>query len=109
MTVNVLIEGNLKDGERDGFTDICREAFKVTRAFDGCKHIDLVCNTEDGNHWFFNETWESKAQYDKYLKFRTEDGTLEAIAGLCEARPSIKIFDIIDTSLIVYLQSSTPD
>ena len=97
MTVNVLIEGSLKDGERDGFTDICREAFKVTRAFDGCKHIDLVYNTEDGNHWFFNETWESKAQYDKYLKFRTEDGTLEAIAGLCEAPPSIKIFDIINT------------
>ena len=48
MTVNVLIEGNLKDGERDGFTEICREAFKVTRAFDGCKHIDLVYNTEDG-------------------------------------------------------------
>ena len=35
--------------------------------------------------------------YDKYLKFRTEDGTLEVIAGLCEDAPSIRIFDIIDT------------
>tara|TARA_Y100000741_G_scaffold138102_1_gene104089 strand:+ start:633 stop:806 length:174 start_codon:yes stop_codon:yes gene_type:complete len=57
----------------------------------------LVYNTEDGNSWVFNETWESKDHYDKYLKFRTEDGTLEAIAGLCEEAPSIKIFDIIDT------------
>ena len=57
----------------------------------------------------FYETWESKVRYAKYLKFRTKEGTLEAIAGLCEAPPSIKIFDIIDTLLIVYLQSSTPD
>ena len=35
--------------------------------------------------------------YDKYLKFRTEDGTLETIAGLCENAPSIRVFDIIDT------------
>ena len=97
MTVNVFVEGQLKVGERDWFTEICREAFKVTRDFDGCKHIDLVYNTEDGNSWVFNETWESKDHYDKYLKFRTEDGTLEAIAGLCEEAPSIKNFDIIDT------------
>ena len=97
MTVSVLVEGQLKDGERDGFTEICREAFKVTRDFDGCEHIDLVYNTEDGNNWVFNEIWESKEHYEKYLKFRTEDGTLEAIAGLCEKAPSIRIFNIIDT------------
>ena len=71
MTVSVLVEGQLKDGERDGFTEICREAFKVTRAFDGCEHIDLVYNTEEGNNWVFNEIWESKEHYDKYLSFRT--------------------------------------
>ena len=68
MTVSVLVEGKLKDGERKGFTEICREAFKVTRDY-----------------------------YDKYLKFRTEDGTLETIASLCENAPSIRVFDIIDT------------
>ena len=97
MTVNVFVEGQLKDGEKDGFTEICREAFKVTRDFDGCKLIDLVYNTEDGNSWVFNETWESKEHVDKYLKFRTEDGTLETIASLCENAPSIRVFDIIDT------------
>jgi quinol monooxygenase YgiN len=97
LTVSILVEGQLKDGERDGFTEICREAFKVTRDFDGGEHIDLVYNTEDSNNWVFNEIWESKEHYDKYLKFRSEDGTLEAIAGLCENAPSIKIFDIIYT------------
>jgi hypothetical protein len=45
----------------------------------------------------FYETRGSKVRYAKYLKFRTKEGTLEAIAGLSEAPPSIKIFDIIDT------------
>ena len=93
MTVNVFVEGQLKDGEKDGFTEICREAFKVTRDFDGCKHIDLVYNTEDGNSWVFNETWESKDHYDKYLKFRTEDGTLEALTVLIEGDLIIRYFD----------------
>ena len=35
MTVNVIIEGTLKEGERENFTAIFTEAFKVTRAFDG--------------------------------------------------------------------------
>ena len=97
MTVSFLVEWQLKDGEKDGFTEICREAFKVTRDYDGCKHIDLVYYTEEGNNWVFNEIWESKDHYDKYLKFRTEDGTLETIASLCENAPSIRVFDIIDT------------
>ena len=97
MTVSALVEGQLIDGERDGFTEMFREAFKVTRDFDGCKHIDLVYNTEDGNNWVFNEIWESKEHYEKYLKFRSEEGTLDVIASLCENTPSIRIFDIIDT------------
>ena len=35
MTVSVLVEGTLKDGERDGFTASSKENFKVTRTFAG--------------------------------------------------------------------------
>ena len=55
MTVNVILEGTLKEGERENFTAICTEAFKVTRAFDGCQGIDLVYNSEKQNNWLFNE------------------------------------------------------
>ena len=97
MTVNVIIEGTLKEGERENFTGICTEAFKVTRAFDGCQGIDLVYNSEKQNNWLFNEVWDSGEHYQKYLQFRTEDGTLDAIASMCEDAPSIIIFDIIPT------------
>ena len=97
MTVNVILEGTLKEGERENFTGICTEAFKVTRAFDGCQGIELIYNTENSNNWIFNEVWDTKEHYQKYLQFRTEDGTIDAIASLCEDAPSIRIFDIIST------------
>ena len=97
MTVSVLLEGTLKEGEKDNFTGICTEAFKVTRAYDGCQKIDLTYNTENPNNWVFTEVWDSKEHYDNYLQFRTDDGTLDAVTALCEAAPSIRIFDIIKT------------
>ena len=97
MTVSVILEGTLKDGERENFTGICTEAFKVTRAYDGCHGIDLTFNTENSNNWVFTEVWETKEHYEKYLHFRTEDGTLEVVSSLCEDAPSIRIFDIIPT------------
>ena len=89
MTVSVILEGTLKDGERENFTGICTEAFKVTRAYDGCHGIDLTFNTENSNNWVFTEVWETKEHYEKYLQFRTEDGTLEVVSSLCEDAPSI--------------------
>ena len=97
MAVSVILEGTLKDGEKENFTGICKEAFKVTRDFEGCQGIDLTYNTEKPNNWVFTEVWDSKSHYEKYLQFRTEDGTLDAVAGLCIEAPSIRIFDIIPT------------
>ena len=97
MTVSVILEGTLKDGEIEKFTGICKKAFEVTRAFDGCQGIDLAYNTENPKNWIFTEVWDSKQHYEKYLQFRTVDGTLDAVASLCEDAPSIRIFDIIPT------------
>ena len=78
MTVSVLLEGKLKDGERDGFTALLTEKFKLTKTFDGFQTIDLTYNVEDPNNWVITELWDSKEDYEKYLKFRQEDGTLQA-------------------------------
>ena len=96
MTASVLLEGVLKDGEVENFTEIAREAFKVTRADDGCIEINLTLNVENRNNFVLTEKWESKEHYEKYLAFRTEDGTVELIGSLCDEGPTIRIFDISD-------------
>ena len=96
MTASVLLEGVLKDGEVENFTEIAREAIKVTRDYDGCNEINLTLKVENKNNFVLTEKWESKEHYERYLSFRTEDGTVELIGSLCEEGHSIRIFDITD-------------
>jgi heme-degrading monooxygenase HmoA len=98
MTVSVLVEGFLKNGERDGFTALLTEKFKVTRTFDGFQTIDLTYNVEDASNWVVTELWDTKEEDQKYLQFRQEDGTSEEFAAVCIGTPSIRIFDIVDTT-----------
>ena len=98
MTVSVLLEGRLIEGERDGFTALLTEKFKLTKTFDGFQKIDLTYNVEDANNWVITELWDSKEDYQKYLQFRQEDGTLNEVAAICEDAPSVRIFDIVDTA-----------
>ena len=96
MAVSVLLSGTLKDGLVDQFSGICTEAFHVTRAFDGCQNINLTLHVEDPNKFVLTEVWDSKEHYEKYLAFRTEDGTVGAIGEMCVDGPNIDIFDITD-------------
>ena len=96
MTVRVLLEGVLKEGQVEKFTELCKKAYKVTRAYDGCQGINLTLNVENNNNFVMTETWESKEHYEKYLAFRNEDGTVELIGSVCDEGPSIRIFDITE-------------
>ena len=79
MSVSVLLSGTLKDGLVEQFKEICAGAFHVTRAFDGCQNINLTLNVENPHKYVLTEVWDSKEHYEKYLAFRTEDGTVGAI------------------------------
>ncbi len=98
MTVSVLLEGFLKGGERDGFTALLTDKFKVTKTFDGFQTIDLTYNVEDPSSWVITELWDSKEDCQKYLEFRQEDGTLDEVASVCTGAPSVRIFDIVETT-----------
>ena len=95
MTVSVLFEGTLKADKQLEFTELCREAYKVTRAYNGCQSINLTYNTENEYNWVLTETWDSKEHYEKYVAFRVEDGTVDAISALCEKSPTIRIYNLI--------------
>ena len=96
MSVSVLLSGKLKDGLIDQFTAICTEAFQVTRAFDGCQNINLTFHVDEIHQFVLTEVWDSKEHYEKYLAFRTEDGTIAAVTEMCVDGPNIDIFNITD-------------
>jgi quinol monooxygenase YgiN len=94
MPVSVLLEGVLKEGLVDEFVEICKGAYPVTRAYDGCQGINLTLNVDDPKNYVMTEIWDSKEHYEQYLAFRTEDGTVDAITAMSEEGPVIRIFDI---------------
>ena len=96
MSVSVLLEGTLKDGLVEQFEEICTDAFNVTRAFEGCQKIDLTLNVENQHNYVLTEVWDTKEHYEKYLAFRTDDGTIAAVTEMCLEPPSIRIFEITD-------------
>jgi len=96
MSVSVLLSGTLKDGLVEQFKEICAGAFHVTRAFDGCQNINLTLNVENPHKYVLTEVWDSKEHYEKYLAFRTEDGTIGAIGDMSVDGPNIDIFNITD-------------
>ena len=62
-------------------------AIKVTRSYDACQTIDLTYNIKDESNLVLTETWDSKSLCEKYIAFRFEDGTEEAIGSLCKEAP----------------------
>ena len=96
MAVSVLLSGTLKDGLVDQFSGICTEAFHVTRAYDGCKNINLTLHVEDPHNFVLTEVSDSKQHYEKYLAYRTEDATVGAKGEMCVDGPNIDIFEITD-------------
>jgi quinol monooxygenase YgiN len=59
-------------------------------------NINLTFHVEETNKFVLTEVWDSKEHYDKYLAFRTEDGTIAAVTDMCVDGPNIDIFDITD-------------
>ena len=94
MPVSVLLEGVLKEGLVDEFVEICKGAYPVTRAYDGCQGINLTLNVDDPKNYVMTEIWDSKEHFEQYLAFRTVDGTVDAITAMSEEGPVIRIFDI---------------
>ena len=67
-----------------------------TRAYDGCQSIDVYDNMDKGGNLVIYEKWDSRPQYEKYLAWRTESGTMDVLAQMIEGEPSIRFFDRVD-------------
>lgn len=96
MTVKVIAEFNCADGNSYKLIKMCQNLFPVTREFDGCKHIDISASQDAPNRLVMTEDWASKEHHQKYLEFRTNDGTLEKIGALLESPPVITYFNLSD-------------
>ena len=88
--ITVIVEGKVTDNA--AFDALMREILADTRAFDGCEGISVHRNQDDEAGILLIEHWDTRPQYEKYLKWREDNGTLAKIVALLEGAPSVRFF-----------------
>jgi len=96
MPVMVLLEGKAKADAVGRLKKALPTLFPDTRKYDGCRGITAYMNADDGKTVVFLEDWETKAQYERYLAWRTETGVIADLVSMLEAPPSIRYFEQVD-------------
>jgi quinol monooxygenase YgiN len=93
MSVTVLLEVLSKPESIDELKQTLKAILPDTRSYDGCISVQVVLNQDDPLNLILNETWESRAHYEKYFAWRAETGGLEALGKMLSASPSVRYFD----------------
>ena len=96
MSVLVLLEAKVKSEDISNMKSYMAELLPDTRAYDGCKSIDIYSNTEDTDSWVLVEHWESHAHHEKYIAWRKETGVIDKIGAMLAGPPSTRYFERID-------------
>ncbi len=62
-----------------------------------CQGVDVYGNLDATGNLVFYERRDSRADYEKYLAWRTEIGTMDFIRSKLKAPPKIRYFEWSDT------------
>lgn len=98
MNAIIVLEADIKDGKMGELLNLLSKYLPETREYKG--FIDISIHVEQNkNHVLFYEVWESFADYESYLKWRTETGVMDILGATFSSPPSIRYFNDEVTSL----------
>ncbi len=97
MSILVFLEIQVKLEDISNMKSYMAEIIPDTRAYDGCRGIDVYFNTEDSSNMVAVEHWDSREHYGKYHAWRKETGVLDKIGSMITGSPSIRYFEKINT------------
>lgn len=95
MAVTVTLGLQIKLDRLDEFKNVLREILPDTRAFSGCQDIRVIENQDSPGSITILEGWDPKENHIRHMTWRTEIGTMEALAGFVEAEPAITYYDTV--------------
>ena len=89
----VILRFTCKPDVREGFAKTLPETLSATRAFDGCKLVEVYLDQDNADVIVLWEKWESRAHQEKYFAWRVETGLLEALGAVLAAPAEVWHFD----------------
>ena len=89
----VAITFRFKDCEsKQKFTDWLADkenGLSLTRAWEGCKSVEVYESSEDENTLILWEKWEKKESQESYMKMRTETGAFDTVGDWLVSPPEV--------------------
>ncbi len=96
MSVMVLLEAPVKSEDVSNMKSFMAEILPDTRAYDGCRGIDVYFDTAAEGKMVLVEHWDSRAHHEKYVGWRTETGAMDKLGAMLAGPPSIRYFERTD-------------
>ncbi len=96
MAVTVTFGLKIKLDRLDEFKQVMKEILPDTRVFSGCRYVHVLEDQDSPGSITLLEEWDSKEDHIKYVAWRTEIGTVEALGGFVEAEPATTYYDKVD-------------
>ena len=96
MSVTVILEADVKEGQKGELLKLLSQYLPKTREYKG--FIDISIHIEQNkNHVLFYQKWESIDYYESYLQWRTETGVMEILGTTLDSPPVIRYFNSENT------------
>jgi len=96
MSVTVTVEWQAKPGNGSTMRQAILEVLPETRSYKGCQWLELVVNQDDPNNFIVWERWDTRANYEAYLKWRVDKGVVSSLGSLAvRDRPNIRFYDTV--------------
>lgn len=89
MAITSLLELTLRPDAVDGAHAVIHETLKATRAFDGCRGVDVLADQADPTHLVLVEQWESLEHDDAYRAWRATPDGASGLAQIVAAPPRL--------------------
>lgn len=93
MSVYVILELQSNPEDIDVLKSAIERILPAKRDCDGCNEVHVIENQDNPLNIILIETWETREQYEKYLKWRMEIGALDTIGAMLSKLPSIRYYE----------------
>ena len=96
MSISVILELEIKPEFSADFERGIQQAFPETRAFPGCISVHACHHDSRPNTYIFLEHWRAKADYESYIKWRTETGFMQRMQDILVSPPVPRMLQVVE-------------
>ncbi|MEE3240479.1 MAG: antibiotic biosynthesis monooxygenase [Pseudomonadota bacterium] len=93
MNFNVILDVQAKPECADELKATFEAILPDTRSYAGCNEVKVLVNQDDPANLILLEKWQTRADYEAYVAWRSEQGTMELLEALMATAPSIRYYD----------------